>query len=265
MRGRGAGKRRARASRLALFVEGSLYSNLRGREELSALWATLCRVCGVAGPELVVGFSKGQLRKMDPRADVVDSGIQALDLLVAQHHDLEPFDRAVIAFDAFPTNQQVIPKGCQHKEIDFLLSHFEASARLPAMLRDAAKALRQHYATPLARRLHRAPGALEVLYMWPSFEGLLVSDEPTAKRALVGQGLATPSQWPKFDASGLRPDQSTLPRAVECANKEARTKVRGPFSSNKHGWAEYIVRHAQPGCRMLSHPIAIRLSFVARR
>ncbi len=264
MSARRGGKKKGQETRLALFVEGAPFSDMRGREALSELWKTLCAKCRAAEPAQVVGFSKGQLRKMQPNAQVLDSGIQALDLLVAQHYDRAPFDRVIIAFDALPANQEVVPTGCQHKEVDFVLRYFEQSEVLPPMLRDAATALRRHYATPRAERVARAPLALEILYMEPNFEGLLVSDEPTAKLALVGSGKPTPKERPKFDTSSRNPDRSILPKAVECAAKEARDKVRGPFPSNKHGWAEYIIRHAKPGCRLLSHPIGSRLGVIGR-
>lgn len=260
------GRRKAAATlRLALFAEGATYSDIRGREELSALWRRLCELCGAVAPVQVVGFSKSQLRKMEHRPEIRDSGTQALDLLVAQHHELIPFDRAIIAFDAFPENQEVVPKGCQHEEIDFVLRHFAASGRLPSALRQAAQQLRAHYATAAAKRTKRVPGALEILYMRPNFEGLLVSDEPTVKRALVGYGARTPPEWPTFDLANRNPDQSILQKAIECASPNARRTVRGKFKENKHGWGEYILRHAQAESKLLRHPTAARLGLIAGR
>lgn len=246
--------------RVALFVEGANFTDLRGREELSSLWRTLCKKCDVVVPCAVVGFSKSQLRKMERNSTIVESGPPPLHFLVAQHYDLEPFDRAIIAFDAFPENQEVVPKGCQHEEIDFVLRHFaDASGFLPPQIIEAAAQLRRHYGTPAERREARSTGALELLYMRPNFEALLVCDEPTVKRALLGHGEKAPSKWPAFNTHDRNPDQRSLPAAVDCASRAVRAKVRGKFSENKHGWAEYIVRHATAQSRMMNHPIAQRL------
>lgn len=256
--------RQTRVLRLALFVEGPPHFDLSGRVHLKNLWNRLCGLSGVTGSLQVVGFSKSQLRKMAHRPEIRDSGTQPLDRLVAQHYDREVFDRAIVAFDALPDNQEVVPKGCRHNEIDFVLEHFEASPQLPHQIRAAATRLRAHYATDPSRRTMRDPGPLEILYMWPNFEGLLVSDEPTVKRALIGHNRPTPTKWPTFTATIRNPDQSVLPQAVACASKAARDIVRGTFKINKRGWAEYIIRYAQPNSRILKHPITRRLASVAR-
>lgn len=256
--------KQTRVLRLALFVEGPPHFDLSGRIHLEKLWNRLCVLSRVTSPLQVIGFSKAQLRKMAHRPEIKDSGTQPLDRLVAQHYDRQMFDRAIIAFDALPDNQEVVPKGCRHEEIDFVLRHFEVSPQLPKYIRAAATRLRAHYATDPAQRKVRDPGPLEILYMWPNFEGLLVCDEPTVKRALVGHNQPIPSKWPTFTPMIRNPDQSVLPQAVECASKAARNMVRGTFKTNKHAWAEYIIRHVRPNSRILGHPITLRLATIAQ-
>jgi hypothetical protein len=257
--------RQRRGLRIALFVEGPPYSDFTGRIHLENLWTRLGGLCGIPSSTTihVIGFSKGQLRKMEAVPEIRDAGTQALDLLVAQHYEKENFDRVIVAFDALPENQDVVPKGCMRKEIDFVLRHFEGSSHLPTHVRNAASDLRQYYSLDVGARTGRQPGALEILYMWPNFEGLLVTDEATVKRALVGHGNPTPPKWPTFDTRAQNPDQSIMPKAVECASKAARDIVRGSFKTNKHGWAEFILRYVRENSKMLQHQTATRLAVIA--
>jgi hypothetical protein len=210
----------------------------------------------------VFGFSKNHLVKMADPTEVQMAATPPLHLLVALQHRLTPFDRAIIAFDARPPNQ-LVPGDCMHDEVDFVLRYFVDCVQLPRPFRDAAAALRGHYARPLEQRPQpRAPLAIEILYMRPKFEALLACDEDTVHRALVGDGVRRPPEWPSF-APNRDPDTQILTEAVACASPAARRKVRGSFKTSKHEWAELILRSARSTSALLQHTIARRLQVIA--
>lgn len=256
----------AAAPTLVLFAEGANGLNGRHGDPLVHLWTRLTKLCGGTAPSAVIGFSKHQILKLKEPVEVRRVAPQALDLLVAGRYDLQNFDRAIVAFDAFPKNQEVLEKDCMHDEIDFVLRHFATCPQLAPKFRQAADTLRARYAVPEAQRqpYQRSPSCLEIIYMQPTFEGIFACDEDTVKRALLGPTARRPNGWPDFDATDPRPAESLLPRAVECAREEARRIVRGSFKTNKHAWAEFILREASASCEMLKHDIATRLSFAAR-
>jgi hypothetical protein len=248
---------------LALFVEGAAAAGTPDHDNLSKLWTTLCKICRIAQAPRVVGFSKNHLAKMADPPDVQMAGQQPLHLLVAQHYDREPFRRAIVAFDALPANQAVVPANGMRGEVNFVLQCFEGCEKLPEAIRKAARSLLHWYEIPCAQRSVRAPGALEIIYMNPSFEALLVSDEASVRRALVGEGERLPSEWPTFNQNERHPEQHILPQCVDCARREARVIVRGSFKTNKHAWAEYILRHVRHDSDLLNHEIAARLAVIA--
>ena len=254
--------RKRRTPTIAIFAEGPTYDD-PSLNAFQTLWKTICTLLGVAREVRVIGFSKNHLVKMQDALEVQIAGAQPLHLLVAQHYSRTPFDRALIAFDASPPNQEVLPKGCMREEVDFVLRHFAQCSELPSSIRSAAAGLRVHYSTPADKRpASRAPGALEVVYMTPKFEALLACDENTLRRALLGYGVKSPKDWPSF-AGNRDPDTQILTEAVACAAKAARETVRGTFKTNKHAWAEYILRSASANSRLFHHEIAVRVKRVA--
>jgi hypothetical protein len=270
--------------RLGLFVEGANFEDMRGRDALTRLWCTLCERCGARAPAVVVGFSKRQLVAMSYGDEMLRSsaGLQPLHLLIAQHCDRSDLDRVIVAFDALPANLRRTPLGdaasqrgvpisaspnieCMREEVDFVLHHFGRCDQLPESIRAAARRLYAHYSDRTAARRARSYGPLEVIHMSPNFEAVLVCDEGTVKRALLGRDARSPKEWPSFARSTRNPEQHILPAAVECASPELRRRVRDKFENNKHAWAEVIVTHASKGSRMLKHPTVAPLAALASR
>lgn len=241
-----------------LFAEGSTFTD-PNRPKFEALWRELSARCGCEDEVRVYGFDKRQIVLLaePPGLRLV---AEPLDVLISRMHDRDRFENVVIAFDRIPANQ-LLPHSCLRKEVDFVLEAFGRRALLPEPFRSEAAVLRDYYrAHPGQPRGPGRPprGPLDVVYMDPMFEGLLVHDETTVRRAL-GHAKRTPKDWPKFNPRSLHPDQQILAPAVLCATPEVGRKVGGTFKTNKHGWALQVVLSADPEARLWEHPIAERL------
>ncbi len=251
--------------RFGLFVEGA--SNLlpRGRDDLRDLWRTLCEHFNVAPDRVdVCGITKGQILAMDLPHGVQLTTRDRLDATVDIEHRRNPFDVLIIAFDALPPNQNLLAKACLRTEVNFVLERFQNSSVLPAAFRAEAAALLQRYkanpATP--RGVGRPPrGAMDIIYMAPKFEGLVLTDESAWRR--VFQLKRTPNQWPRMGTSDTHLEQR-FEKVVRVGRSEGvpPKHVRGDATTAKHAWAREAIRHAGANSALWKHEIAVRLGQV---
>jgi hypothetical protein len=200
-----ATRRSAAKGRVALFVEGTGTLTPRGRNDLLELWRYQCsRVSAFPPDQLdVYGFNKQQIVIMDPaHAAMPGAGKIPLDVAIEQRFRAKPFQALIVAFDAYPANQAIElvpgePCPCLRVEKDFVLQRFAASSILPARFRASASSLLTHYQANRSRS--RAPtrpplGDVELIYMEPMFEALLLQDKQALHRVF---GLKkTPKAWP---------------------------------------------------------------------
>lgn len=256
---------------VGLFVEGSRPTDPL-RDDFAKLWRLLSEHCGHSDIELeIVGISKGNIIKLSdlsPRgtattlaksATQASGGREALDVAIQRLHAKRPLDRVIIAFDRWPSNQyiptedQALP--CPMRpEVAFVLDKLARSSKLDDRFKKAADRLLERYGsrdtlTPRAGAL----GPVEVLFMDPMFESLLVHDEPTVRKALNVPDKA-PRDWPKFKTTERALDKAVLDPAVKSA-------IRGSasYSTAKARWGHTIVKTAAPNAKLWEHPLAQRL------
>lgn len=210
------------------------------------------------------GFSKQQIVLMAPaHAAMPGTGKIPLDVAVERRFSARPFQALLVAFDAHPANQAIAlvpgaPCPCLRVERDFVLERFAASAILPSQFRAGAASLLAHYRANRGRP--RAPtrpplGEIELIYMDPTFEGLLLQDEGALRRVF---GLKkTPSTWCPFPYTGDRPDFAL--REIVNAHRRAGPKhLRLSHDAAKHAWAQEILKKASPTSAVWGHAIAAR-------
>jgi hypothetical protein len=244
---------------IGLFVEGSEYTDLRGRKPLTELWNELCARVTIAPPMVYTfGITKAQIVALNETQKTPGSR-EALDIFIERMYQKHAFDVAIIAFDSIPRNQH-IPHGCMRSEVNFILEHFVRRKHLSADWLGAARQLLQYYAQ--YPQCPRGPGRpprveLDVVYMDPMFEALLMADDAAVLRA-VGH-TRRPKDWPKFDTMNQRPDSNILAHAVKFATDDVRRIIRGDMKTHKHDWALQIVRAAKADSKLFQHPIASRL------
>lgn len=256
---------------VGLFVEGSRGTDPL-RDDFEGLWKLLCKHCGYTDLEIeIVGISKGniiELRDLEPRetatvlvkgATQASGGRESLDAAIQRLHTKTPLDRVIIAFDRWPSNQHIpaadrdLP--CPMRpEVAFVLDKLAKSSKLDARFKHAAGKLLERYGSrdSLTPR-DGAMGPVEVLFMDPMFEALLVHDEPAVRRAL-GVTDRAPKNWPSFKTTERALDKTVLEPAVKSA-------IRGhaSYSAAKSRWGHAIVKAAATDARLWSHPLAQRL------
>jgi hypothetical protein len=265
--------------RFGLFVEGTTVLTPNGRTELTDLWHEICRGCSSRPTDTlsVHGFTKFQLVAMGdpPQARQgalarADSSKIPLDVVVSTTLRQQPFDVLVVAFDAHPPNQHLRPAAtgatsgsdapCQHDELSFVLKHFSRSKVLPDRLkREAAKLLALYARDPKAPpRSHGRPprGSLDLLYMDPEFEGLVLSDDAAVRRVFSFD--SRPKDWPTMRRTDRPKD--VLRRVVDRWRRFGPLHLRDTYDRHPHAWAREVVRKAKPGSRLWAHPIAQRLA-----
>jgi len=256
---------------VGLFVEGSRATDPL-RDDFAKLWRLLCDHCQHSDIDLeIVGISKGniiELRDLPPRgaatvlaksATQASGGREALDVAIQRLHAKRPLDRVIIAFDRWPSNQylpseeQALP--CPMRpEVKFVLDKLAKSSKLDDRFKKAADKLLERYGSRDA--LSPRAGALssvEVLFMDPMFESILVHDEPTVRKALNVTDKA-PKDWPKFKTTERALDKAVLDPAVKSA-----IRGRASYSAAKARWGHTIVKAAAPNARLWEHPLAQRL------
>jgi hypothetical protein len=256
---------------VGLFVEGSRGTDPL-RDDFEKMWKLLCAHCGHHDVELkIVGISKGniiELRDLAPSATAtalvkgatqLSGGKESLDVAIQRLHAETPLDRVIIAFDRWPSNQ-FIPVEDQdlacpmRPEVAFILGKLAKSSKLDGRFKKAADRLLERYdsrdtLTPRAE----AMGPVEVLFMDPMFEALLVHDEPTVRKALDVPARA-PRDWPKFKTTERALDKAVLDPAVKSA-----IRGRASYSAAKARWGHAIVEAAAPDAKLWEHPLAQRL------
>jgi len=254
--------------RIALFVEGTNELTPKKRDDLAALWRSLCERVGASSDRIAVhGFTKQQLVLMKPKRDVVVAGKVPFDVLVALKYGESPFDRFVVAFDALPENQAVLelPGGsCLASERDFLLRELSKSRVLPDRFRRSAEALLTYYShhRGKVRTRTRPPlGDVEAIYMDPCFEAVVMTDA-SALRSVFSLGRV-PAAWPRMPFRGRRPDFE-LAKIVNEHRDKGPTYLRQPYKERKHAWAQEVVRQAAARSPLFAHPIAHRLGELVR-
>jgi hypothetical protein len=253
--------------RIGFFVEGTRALTPRDRDDLLELWRYQCsRVSSFPPAQLdVYGFSKQQIVIMDPaHAAMPGAGKIPLDVAIEQRFNARPFQDLVIAFDAYPANQAIRldprePCPCLRVEKDFVLRRFVASKILPPQFRVSAGRLLTRYQAN--RGQPRAPtrpplGEVELIYMEPTFESLLLQDESALRRVF---GLRrTPNTWPALPHTGDRPD-FVLREIVNKHRKAGPNHLRLLYDAAKHAWAQEVLRNALQTSAIWEHAIADRL------
>lgn len=252
----------------ALFVEGTSILGPQGRDDLSQLWRELyARSSAHPGEVIVHGFTKQQLVIMS-RADaekIKMAGKVRFDTLLRLKYDEKPFDRLVIAFDALPENQEVIDVGresCLASERDFVLRCLAESDETPARFRGAAKALVEHYRANRGKPRKRARppfGDLEIVYMDPCFESLVLADL-AAVRDVFGYS-SVPKDWSPKLSKASKPDIA-FSQIVETHRKDGPPYLRVSYKARKHAWAHEVIRKAHSSSKVWQHEIADRLRAV---
>lgn len=256
---------------VGLFVEGSRGTDPL-RDDFENMWKLLCAHCGYQDIDLkIVGISKGniiELRDLEPRATAtalvkgetqLSGGKEALDVSIQRLHLKTPLDRVIIAFDWWRPIQEIPVKDrnlpCPMRpEVAFILGKLAKSSKLDGRFKKAAEGLLERYGSrdPLTPRAG-AMGPVEVLFMDPMFEALLVHDESTVRKALKVPARA-PRDWPTFKTRERALDKAVLDPAVKSA-------IRGyaSYSAEKARWGHTIVKAAAPDARLWEHPLAQRL------
>ena len=256
---------------VGLFVEGSRGTDPL-RDDFAKMWELLCKHCGHDDIELqIVGISKGniiELRDLQPRATAtalvkgatqLSGGKESLDVAIQRLHVAKPLDRVIIAFDRWPSNQFISVEdqklACPMRpEVTFVLDKLAKSSKLDDKLKEATRGLLERYRsgdtlTPRAGAL----GRVEVLFMDPMFEALLVHDEPTVRKAL-GVVDKAPKNWPTFKTLERALDKAVLDPAVQSA-----IRGRHSYSGAKARWGHTIVKAAAPDAKLWKHPLTQRL------
>ena len=256
---------------VGLFVEGSRGTDPL-RDDFENMWKLLCEHCGYPDVELqIVGISKGniiELRDLEPGPAAtalvkgttqLSGGKEALDISIQRLHAKNPLDRVIIAFDRWPSNQSIPvedqSQACPMRpEVAFILGKLAKSSKLDDRFRKAADKLLERYGSrdTLTPR-SGAMSPVEVLFMDPMFEALLVHDEPTVRRALDVSAKA-PRDWPKFKTTERALDKAVLDPAVKSA-----IRGRASYSAAKARWGHTIVKAAAPDAKLWEHPLAQRL------
>jgi hypothetical protein len=256
---------------VGVFAEGSRPTDPL-RDDFEKMWKLLCEHCGHHDVELqIVGISKGniiELRDLEPRATAtalvkgatqLSGGKDSLDVVIQRLHAEKPLDRVIIAFDWWRPNQEIPVKDqnlpCPMRpEVAFLLGKLAKSSKLDDRFRKAADKLLERYGSrDLLPPRAGAMGPVEVLFMDPMFEALLVHDEPTVRKALEVADRA-PRDWPKFKTTERALDKTVLDRAVKSA-----IRGRASYSDAKARWGHRIVKAAAPDAKLWDHPLAQRI------
>jgi hypothetical protein len=265
-----AKKNRPEPRRVALFVEGLNPQTPTERDDLQHLWRYQCEKVSRLPPDQldVYGFTKMQIAFMGPAGEKIKAaGKVPLDVAIELAFRKQAFAGLVVAFDAHPANQAIpliegVKLPCLRLEKDFVLERFAESKILPAPFRAAARRLRAHYEATRAapRRPARPPiGDVEVVYMDPTFEAMLLQDAAALRRVF---GLErTPRDWPALPHSEDRPDFA-LRKIVDTSHRRGPPYLRQRYDARKHAWAHEILREAADGSAIWKHAIVQRLAKV---
>ncbi len=254
--------RRSPTLRVGLFAEGSTPTDPH-RQSFQALWREIFERCACPVELFVHGFDKSQivglgvgLPPRGKRATAVISAREPLDLFIDRLHRQQRFDRVIIAFDALPPNE-MIELSCMRAECAFLLDRMAERQYLPGPFLAHAAQLARRYASGEHIEPRAVLGSVEIVYMDPMFEALLVADEGAVLRALGHE--RRPHDWPKFRTRERDLARRVLVPAVAVAGAEAARKVGAGYFARKADWALRIVRGAPPGAKLWNQEIAVRM------
>jgi hypothetical protein len=267
--------------RVALFVEGTLSASAMHHEDaLVQIWQVLVpSLSGAVRPNRVIGISKKHIVGLSGGAPIMSGAAEPFDLLLNREHARDPFDAAIVAWDLVPPWNPSV-RGCRWQETCEFYANLARRDRVAEPWRTYVRgraadlASRRRPSTRVApARL--VPGAIVPVCMDPMFEDLLVGSEGAIRRVLGVAGRRVPGwpgdgwAWGETDT----PDVSVLQRAI-LAVRGIRPRprpvviVRGDMRTNKHGWAEYILRamleEASIVTQLGRHPVIARMREVAR-
>jgi hypothetical protein len=255
---------------VALFVEGLNAPTPIVRDDLQQLWRYQCEKVSTLPPDQldVYGFTKMQIVFMGSAGEKIRAaGKVPLDIAIERAFNKRAFASLVVAFDAHPKNQAItlvedVKLPCLRLEKDFVLERFAESKILPAPFREAAHRLRAHYEVTRAkpRPRGRPPiGDVEVVYMDPTFEAMLLQDVAALRRVFGHE--RTPRDWPPLPYTGERPDFA-LRKIVDASYRRGPKYLRQRYDARKHAWAQEILRAAAGGSPIWQHTIVQRLAKV---
>lgn len=253
--------------KVGVFVEGANEQTVRGKDDLTRLWEFIVAECGLPeGYELrVFGITKQAVVLMDNKPGIVVAGKVPFDVRLALEDKIHGLDRVILAFDAIPKNQLLGAKSpCLKLERDFVLSRLVASESAPKKFRDAAGRLLSYYAAfpalPRGSTSGFKPDALEVVYMAPCFEDLILRDLAAVRRVF---GLASvPPKWPSAKGK-TRPD-FVFGEIVDASAHMGPPHLRVPYRQRKHAWALEVLKGANAKSPIWRHPIAERMRRLSR-
>jgi len=256
------GQKSRRKPNVGVFVEGSLRDRDRMTDSIATLWKALARRCQADVVLHVYGIDKSQIVALAPAsvpsapgATKIGTRREPLDVAIDRAWHRDGLTHIIVAFDAWPPNK--VAKG-RREEIGFLLDGIAASKVLSSEIKASVAGLASRYETKgcLSPR-DGSLGVLEVLYMEPMFEALLVSDEATVRNALGHSSV--PKDWPKFKRHTQQPDKHIIAPAVDVAHKDVLKKVSGRYLDRKTAWALWIIERADDNASMWKHEISQRL------
>ncbi len=258
---------------VGLFAEGSRATD-PFLDAFGEIWRRITAHCGHSADVRVFAFDKGHIVRLRPETIPIRAaatrlarkagrthplpGGEPLDVLLARTIAGERLERVLLAFDRFPSNQQLTEderrRPCQMRaEVAFVLGHLSASPRLPERFRASASRLQRRYASDgeLLPR-DRANECMEIVFMDPMFEAILVSDETTVRKALGFD--SRPKDWPKFKTRERALDKLVLDPAVECSEHRS-----GAYLAAKAKWGLQFLKAASDRAALWEHPIARRV------
>lgn len=247
---------------VGLFVEGRLRDQTR--DSIDTLWEKLADKCEALHTLKVYGIDKGQIVSLKPETIPKREGAtkilprqETVDIAIDRALREDALTHVIIAFDAWPPNELIHPNG-RRQEIGYLLTGLKDSRILPDSFKTAAGGLAERYATSGCLDPRDGDlGVLEVLYMEPMFEALLVSDEACVRRA-CGHS-AYPKDWPKFKTTSRQLDKHVMAPAVAAAHKDVLRKMGGEYLDRKTAWALRVIEHADSNAQLWRQEIALRL------
>lgn len=251
---------------MVLFAEGLDLDTapLKQHQAFVGLWRGLCVRLGVPPPAQILGFTKADIVAMS-RSDLVKGTARTpLHLRVGKLFEKAVFDAVVVAVDALPPNQAIIDSSsCLRSEANHILKCFAESEHVPEKIRIDSANLLAHYATAggVSRGRGRPPrGSIDVIYMHPEFEAVLVASESGLKAALAV--AKKHKDWPWNRRRAKSDPKALFAESLGFADGGTSPDRRhSAYRANKHGWAERVVK-SLPEKHLRRHPIGARVESV---